>query len=123
MLARANGVLLGRQPKSIPPHWVKHIEAAEPLVTRDDVGGGVAFRMADMQPRPARIRKHIEHIVLRPRRIEPGFARIGRPERFLLFPNALPFRLKLVEWIGFTAFAHVSRNCSTRPALSAQRCR
>ena len=37
---------LGRQAKGVPAHGMQHVEPAHPLVAGDDVGGGVALRMA-----------------------------------------------------------------------------
>src|SRR5205814_6140515 len=45
MLAGFDGVLFGRQPKSIPSHWMKHMQALSTLVARQDVRGGIALRM------------------------------------------------------------------------------
>jgi hypothetical protein len=61
--------------------------------------------MTNVQPSPARVRKHIEHIEFRLRRIETFLAGIGRVKKLALVPNGLPFRLDLVERIWFTAVA------------------
>ena len=65
MLAALDRVLLGRQTKRVPAHRVQDVETAHPFVPRDDVGGGVALGMPDMQASAARIRKHIEDVELR----------------------------------------------------------
>ena len=98
MLAGLDCVLLRRQAESVPSHRMQHIEAAHLFIPPDDVRGRVAFGVTDMQTLAARIREHIEHIVFRLRRVEAGFAGIGDVECLLLIPNALPLRLKLVEW-------------------------
>src|SRR5471032_926991 len=105
MLAGANGVLLCRQTKGIPAHGMKHIETAKAFVSGNDVCGGITFGMTDMQPRSARIRKHVEDVKLWFGRIESRFAGIWSVKGVLLFPDALPFRLELVEWKGFAALA------------------
>ena len=47
--ARLDRVLLGGQAERVPAHRVQHVEAAHALVAREDVGRGVAFRVADVQ--------------------------------------------------------------------------
>jgi hypothetical protein len=42
---------------------MKDVEAFGSLVTRDDIGRGITFGMADVKARARRIRKHIEHII------------------------------------------------------------
>ena len=64
MLPRFDGVLFGRQPKSVPAHRMQHIEPAAPLVSRENVRRRVAFGMPDVKPRSGRIRKHVKNIAL-----------------------------------------------------------
>src|SRR5262249_32318019 len=78
---------------------------AHPLVTRDDVRCGVAFRMPNMQPSATRVRKHIEHVEFRLCSIKTFFAGIGSVEKLPLIPDGLPLRLNLIERIWFTAVA------------------
>src|SRR5438067_9679571 len=106
MLPRFDGVLLRRQTECIPAHWMQHVEPAHPFVARDDVGGGVTFRMSHLQAGAARIRKHVEDVIFRFRRIETFLARIGRMKQLLLVPEALPFGFEPIEWIWFAARAH-----------------
>ena len=65
-------VLFGGQAEGIPADWVEHVKALGSLVAGDDVGGGVAFRMADVQTRPRRVGEHVEHVVFRLRRVVFG---------------------------------------------------
>src|SRR5688572_31374109 len=44
-----------------------HVETHHPLGARDHVGRRVALGMADVEPRAARVREHVEHVVLGPR--------------------------------------------------------
>jgi len=46
--SRAHRVVLRRQAESVPTHRVQHVEAAHPLVARQDVGRRVPFGMADV---------------------------------------------------------------------------
>ena len=87
MLPGFDRVLFGGQTERIPAHRMQHVETAQPFVARDDVGGGVTFRMADMQSRAARIREHVEHIKFRFRRIEIFFAGIRSVKGAPFFPD------------------------------------
>src|SRR5262249_52300676 len=58
-------------------------------IAREDVGRGVALRMPNVEPRPRRVREHVEDVTLRAARLA------HRPERLLLLPNPLPARLDL----------------------------
>ena len=103
MLAGLDRVLLGRQTEGIPAHRMQHVEAAHAFVAGEDVRRRVALRMADVQARAARIGEHVEDVVFRFRGIEIRFAGIRSVKRAALFPDGLPFRLNLIEWIRFAA--------------------
>src|SRR6202140_1020110 len=103
MLAALDRILLGRKTECVPAHRMENVEAAHPLVTRDDIGGGVTFRMSDMQTRAARIRKHVEDVKFRFAWIEICLARIGRVKCAAFIPDRLPFRFDLVVWGRFGA--------------------
>ena len=64
MCARVDGVLLRRQAERVPAHWVQHVVVAHPPVACHDVGGGVALRVAHMQPGTRRVREHVEDVLL-----------------------------------------------------------
>jgi hypothetical protein len=64
MRARLDGVLLGREPESVPAHGVHDVEATHALVTGENIGRGVAFGMADVQAGSAGVREHIEDVIL-----------------------------------------------------------
>ncbi len=97
VLAGLDGVLLRGQAEGVPAHRVQDVEALHPLVAADDVGGGVAFRMADVQARAAGVGEHVEHVVLRLRGIEIRIARAGGAEGLLGLPAGLPFGLEVAE--------------------------
>ena len=105
MLTGFDRVLLRGQTERVPAHWVQDVEAAHAFIARDDVSRRVAFRMPNVQPRPARVRKHIEHIEFWLRRIETFLAGVGPVKKLALVPDGLPFRLNLVERIWFAALA------------------
>jgi len=105
VLAAFDCVLLRRQSEGIPAHRMQNVEPAHALVARDDIGRRVTFRVPDVQPRSTRIRKHIEHVELWFLWIETWITRILRAKRLSIFPDALPFRLDLIEWIRFAALA------------------
>ena len=116
MLAGFDGVLFRRQTEGIPAHRMQHVEAAGPAVARQDVRGGVAFRMTDMQARAAGIRKHVEDVILW-RQLRGGhFARnlmaqaegmavrhkvvrVEGAESLLCVPDLLPFGLDQMKRI------------------------
>ena len=64
MLAGADGVLLGGQAEGVPAHRVQDVVAEGAAVAGQDVGGGVAFRMADVQAGAGRIGEHVQDIKL-----------------------------------------------------------
>jgi hypothetical protein len=61
--------------------------------------------MPNVQPRPTRVRKHIEHVELSLVRIEAFLAGIGRVKKLAFVPDGLPLGLDLVEWIWSAALA------------------
>ena len=65
MLSGPDGVLFGGQTEGVPTHRMKHVVAERAAVTREDVRGGVAFRMADVQARAGRVGEHVEDVVFR----------------------------------------------------------
>ena len=110
MLAGLDRVLFRRQAEGIPAHRMQHIEAAHALVARDDIGRGVAFGMADVQARAARIREHVEDVEFRLwRDRSPSRPDWAREKSAASSQMALPFRLELIEGIRFAALAHETR--------------
>src|SRR5439155_19093845 len=106
MLAALDRVLLRGQTERVPTHRMQNIKSAHPFVSRDDVGGGVTFRVSDVQPGAARIREHVEDVKFRLGRIEIFLAWISRMKKLPLLPDRLPFWLDLIERIRFAALAH-----------------
>ena len=86
MRAGFHGILLGRQAERVPAHRMQHVEAAHALIPAQDVRRRVPLGMADVQPRAARVRKHVEAI-------EFGLARfkVIHLEGFVRLPVRLPF--------------------------------
>ena len=84
---------------------MQYVESAHSLVTREDIRGGVAFRVSDVQPGTARIREHVEDVKFRLGRIEIFLAWISRMKKLPLLPDRLPFWLDLIERIRFAALA------------------
>src|ERR1700747_2778510 len=87
---------------------MQNIEAAHPLVSRQNIGCRIAFRMSHVKPLAAGIREHVHHVELRFLRIESGFTGVSYPESLLFLPIALPLRLEIGEWILFSSLAHLS---------------
>ena len=119
MLAGLDGVLLGRQAEGVPTHGMKHMVAPGAPVTSEDIRGGVALRMADVQSRPRGIGKHVEDVVLRQmfrrRRgmaLGEGMVRgrllagIPGAKGLPLLPVELPFRFDQVERILSASECH-----------------
>src|SRR4029077_20926535 len=105
MLTGLDRVLLSGQAKRVPAHRVQDVEAVQAFIASNDVGGGAAFRMTNVQRGPARVRKHIEHVEFWLCRIETLLTGVGRVKKLALVPDGLPFRLDLIEGICFTPVA------------------
>jgi hypothetical protein len=100
------GVFLGGQAEGVPAHRVEHVVALHAPVARDDVGGGVALGVPDVQSGAARVGKHVEHVELRLRGIESRLAGIRHRERFLRLPMALPLGFKFAERKALALLGH-----------------
>src|SRR5436190_5232005 len=87
---------------------MQDIESAQALVTRDDIRGSITFGVANVQACAARVGKHIQDVKLRLGGIETFLAGIGRVKELSLFPDGLPFRFELVEWVRFATLVHGS---------------
>src|ERR1043166_6787099 len=99
MLAAFDRVLSRRQAERVPTHRMQNVKPAHPLVTRDDIGRRVAFRVSNMQAGSPGIWKHVEDVELWLRRIKFFFPGIGCVKNLPLTPDRLPFGLDLVEGI------------------------
>src|SRR5438552_8572565 len=110
MLAAFDRVLLRGQTECVPTHRMQHVEAAHPFVAGYDVRCGVTFGMSNVQPSPARVRKHVEYIKFWFPGIETLLAGIGRMKKLPLLPDGLPFWFDLVERIRFATLA--THGCS-----------
>ena len=123
MLAGLHGVLLGGQAEGVPTHGMQHIETGRPAIARQNVRGGVALRMPDVQPRAAGVGEHVENIKLRRQlrgrrraghamargkgvRRRNGLAWIEGAERLLLVPGLLPLGLDEMKRILSAAARH-----------------
>ena len=86
-----DGILLGRESVSIKTHRVQYIEALQAFKTGKNIGSDIPQRVADMQTRARRIRKHVKYIVFRLVRDIGGF------EGFIFPPVLLPLFFDLPE--------------------------
>jgi len=77
-------VVLGRQPERVVADREQHVVALHAPLARDDVHRGVRARVADVQPRPGRVRELDQRIELRP------LVRFVRGERVDFVPVPLP---------------------------------
>src|SRR5690606_33219278 len=64
MLPGMDGILFSWKAKRVVSHRVQHIESFQPFEPGQDIGGDVTQRMPYVQPRPGRVRKHIQDIIL-----------------------------------------------------------
>jgi hypothetical protein len=64
VLAGPHRVLLGGQTEGIPTHRMKDIESKRAAISGQDVRGGVALGMADVQAGARRVGKHVENVEL-----------------------------------------------------------
>ena len=83
------------RPKASQPIGCSTFLPLHPLEAAEDVGGGVALRVADVQAGAARIREHVEHVeLLAAAGGEFGVGErpggVGRLERVVLVPPVLP---------------------------------
>ena len=62
MFAGAHGVAFGGQAEGVPSHGMEYVEPPHPLIPRNNIRGGVAFGVADMQPVAAGVGKHAQAI-------------------------------------------------------------
>ena len=111
------------QAEGIPAHRMQHVETARAAVARQNIRGGVTFRMADVQARAAGIGEHVEDVKLG-RQLRRGhfagklwrwangcaardfLARIEGAKSLLLVPNLLPFGLDQMKRILSAAARH-----------------
>ena len=89
-----DGVLLGGQAEGVPAHRVQDVISPHPLVAANDVGGGIALGMADVQAGAARVGKHVEDVEL-----GPGGIEIDRAEGLVPLPFGLPLGLDTLRVI------------------------
>ena len=59
-----DGVLLGRETEGVPAHGMQHVDAGHAQVARDDVGGGVAFGVANVEASAAGVGEHVQDVGL-----------------------------------------------------------
>ncbi len=112
---RLDRELLRGKPERVPPYRVKDVVSLHPPHPSDDVGRGVAFGVAHVQARPARVREHVEHVGLgaggveggalalfrsRTRGGRRGETDVRRPEGLVPLPEPLPLGLDRRERVG-----------------------
>ena len=85
--ARLNRILFRRQSERIPAHGMQDVQSPHTLIAGQDIGGGIAFRVSDVQSGGTRIRKHIQDVVFLLVTVDLG------AKGFVFTPIALPFRL------------------------------
>lgn len=80
---------------------MQDVKTIHTFVSGDDIAGGVAFGMADVEPVAGRVGKHVKHVVF-------GFVGVVQGgEGLILFPEFLPLCLDFSEIIAtFGVFSH-----------------
>src|SRR5699024_8068150 len=63
MNAGFDRMAFGRKTERIPTHRMKNIKALHSFVAGHDIGGGIAFRVADMKSGTRWIGEHIEDVI------------------------------------------------------------
>src|SRR5207253_1525338 len=92
--------VLGRESERVPAHRMQDVEAAHPLVARQDVADRVHPDVPHVDP-AGRVREHLEAVEFRPARV------LGDAELLPRLPGPLPFRLELSE--GVTVGGHSAK--------------
>ena len=91
MEALADRGAFGGKPECVPAHGVEDVESLHPLHPSDDIGGGVAFRVADVEPGARGVGEHVEDIELG---LCGEFGGVGRRlEGLAVVPDLLPLGL------------------------------
>ena len=89
--ARLDRVLLGGEAERVEAHRVQDVEALGALVAADDVRGGVALGVADVEAGAGGVGEHVQRVVLGLR------GEVDRGEGLLLLPALLPLLLDFGE--------------------------
>jgi len=89
-----DGVLLGGKSKGVPTHGVKYVVTVGFFVAGQDVGGGVAFGVSNVQSSSRGVGEHVQGVVLRLICVVDGL------EGVLGFPVFLPVWLNFREFVG-----------------------
>ncbi len=98
MHAGFNGVVLGRQTKSVKTHRIKYVEPLHSFLAGNHVKSGIRARMSDMQPGTRRIRELDQSVELL--FVPVYFDTIG----FFFIPNCLPLFFNSLEIIAVFQF-------------------
>ena len=106
VLAGFDRVLFGRQAEGVPAHGVKDVETLPEFRAADDVGGGVAFRVVDVEAGSGGVGEHVENVEFRFRGIEIGITGIRGAEGFFGVPEVLPAGFECIEGEWLAAFRH-----------------
>jgi hypothetical protein len=112
VLSGFDGVLFGREAEGVPAHGMENIVAEGASVAGEDVGGGVALGMADVEAGTGGIGEHVEQVILREVGAlfigvalaggvggRNGFARVPGAEGLVFKPEFLELRLNQVEGV------------------------
>ena len=87
----AHGGAFGGQAEGVPAHGVQDVVALHSFVAAEDIGGGVALGVADVQTRAGRVGEHVEDVELR------FIGEVFGAEGAVGLPVRLPLRLDFAE--------------------------
>ena len=85
---------------------MQNVKAFHPLVSSEDIGRGVPFKMTHMESSAAGVGEHVEHVELWFSGIEPWFDRVWSIKGPPFLPKLLPFRFEFRKWKMFSSLAH-----------------
>ena len=93
--ARLAGVLFRRQPEGIPADRMENVEPPHALVSGDDIGRRVSFRVSHVEAFAARVREHVEDVEFRACAVDIR----SHTKDLVVLPVALPLGFYLLERI------------------------
>ena len=113
--AALDGGVFGRKTEGIPAHRVQHVVAAHPLVAGERIADGVVAHVSHVQ-RAARVRQHLQHVILGLRRVLLGLVQARR-----VLPALEPLQFDALVIVGLLrhSLLSASRLCSAPPSGSA----
>ena len=108
---RFDRVLLGRQTKGVPTHWMEHVEALRLFKALERIASGVTLWVPDMQTCTRRVGKHVKHVESWFIFEVYGFVGV------IVGPECLPFGLDTGKVVLLGRISHFEKNDGFRSLL------